>query len=230
MFKRCLTILIAPLFVLGCGEEPTIQRYEVTAPVGFNWPASELREGDVEIDGYDWAWDIPAGWIDAPEVPDQLLADYRFKGSTASLPGRTTVTKIDGDAGGVNANVMRWLGQIFVTEARQIGPKDSVTGPIPSPIGLGEITFADLHGQYQGEHMPSRIYAAIVQIPADGGGVFQTWVFKLAGDDATVQANRAGLAQMALTFRPKDIPRPDLPGLAPINKAESQTQDANETP
>ncbi|MBX2852890.1 MAG: hypothetical protein KTR15_14230 [Phycisphaeraceae bacterium] len=214
--KRLMFILIAPLFVLGCGEEPTIERYEVSKPVGYDWPDTALREAEVEVDGLSWVWEVPPGWIDAPEVPDRLLADYRFKGSTESLPGRMTVSKIDGDAGGVNANVFRWLQQIYITNVTGPGPKDKISEPMN--IGVGEATFIELHGQYQGEHMPTRIAAAIVQIPAEGGGVYQTWFFKLAGDDATLEANRTGMAQMVLTFRPKGVPRPVLPGLETIDE------------
>ena len=222
MFKRLTLILIAPLLLMGCGEEPTIQQYDVTLPVGFDWPATELREAGAEVDGMAWVWEVPPGWIDAPEVPDQLVADYRFPGSDDSLPGRMTVSKIDGDAGGVNANVIRWLQQIYVTQARGLGPKDRVSEPMN--IDVGTATFVELHGQYQGEHMPTRIAAAIVQIPAEGGGVFQTWFFKLAGDNATVDANRMGMAQMLLTFRPKGTPRPALPGLDEVEPDDDATE------
>ena len=228
MLKRFIPILISAMLLVGCGEEPKVQRYEVTKPAGFNWPTSELREDGVKVDRYEWVWDVPEGWIDAPEVPSQLLADYRFKGSNESLPGRATVSKIDGDAGGVNANVLRWLQQIYVTNVTGIGPDDKVDGPFN--IGVGQITFVDLHGQYQGEHMPSRIYAVILQIPAEGGGVFQTWVFKLAGDHETVEANRAGMAQMAFSFRPKGAPRLDLPSFGERDEAADDTQESNDTP
>lgn len=222
-----LTILIASFLLVGCGEEPTIQRYETAVPAGYDWPASPLREAGVEVDGLAWVWEVPAGWIDAPEVPDQLIADYRFKGATELLPGRMTVSKIDGDAGGVDANVLRWLKQIYVTVPRGLGPKDKVT---PMPLGRGTITFVELHGQYQGEHMPTRISAAIVQVPKEDGSVFQTWFFKMAGDEATIDADsaRMGLAQMVLTFRPKGTPRPALPGLDDIEPGD-EAGDAQET-
>lgn len=216
MFKRMILILIAPLLLMGCGEEPTIERYEASKPIGFDWPVTQRREAEVKVDDYEWVWDVPAGWIDAPEVPDQLIADYRFKGSNESLPGRLTVSKIDGDAGGVDANVMRWLQQLYVTTARGLGPRDKVSEPMS--IGFGRATFVELHGQYQGEHMPTRLSAAIVQIPAEDGSVFQTWFFKLVGDDATIQANRTGMAQMILTFRPKGTPRPMLPGIDDLDE------------
>jgi len=226
MFKGLLTILIVPLLLMGCGEEPTIQRYEVAKPVAFDWPATELREAEVEVGGLSWVWDVPAGWMDAPEVPDRLIADYRFPGRNDALPGRLTVSKIDGDAGGIEANVMRWLQQLYVTTARGRGPQDKVSQPMS--IGVGKATFVELHGQYQGEQLPTRMSAAILQIPAENGGVFQTWFFKLVGDDATIEANRKGMAQMLLTFRPKSVPRPTLPGIDDIDEGGGETPETPE--
>eukprot|EP00752_Nemacystus_decipiens_P014107 g12543.t1 len=154
-----------------------------------------------------WVWEVPAGWIDAPEVSERLIADYRFKGSNQTMPGRVTVSKIDGEGGGVNANVMRWLGQIYITTPQGLGPDDRADS---FPIGKNTLTFVDLHGQYQGEHMPTRIYAIIYQIASVDGGVFQTWFFKMAGDDETIEKGRAGLAQMALTLRPEGANGPAM--------------------
>ncbi|MEM6507070.1 MAG: hypothetical protein AAF711_16650 [Planctomycetota bacterium] len=229
MTMRLTILLLAPLLILGCGEEPAIECYEVTLPVAFDWPETELREQTAEVDDFSWTWEVPAGWVDAPEVPDQLIADYRFPGATDhTLPGRMTVSKIDGDAGGIEANVLRWLQQLYVTTARSLGPKDKISQPMS--MGVGDATFVELYGQYQGEHNPTRISAAIVQIPAEGGGVFQTWFFKLAGDDATIEQHRMGMAQMILTFRPAGTPRPVLPGLDEVEAPgqDQATQDGIE--
>lgn len=226
MFKRLITILIAPLLLMsGCGEQPTIRQYETTRPIGFDWPETELREAEAEVDGFEWVWDVPAGWIDAPELAEQHVADYRMKGSNESLPGRMTVSKIDGDAGGVNANVMRWLKQLYVTTPRTLGPDDSVK---PLPVDVGTMYLIELHGQYKGEHMPTRISGAIIQLPSEGG-VYQTWFFKMAGDEATVAAHRMGMAQMILTFRPKGTPRPNLPGID-LSSPDLPSQTPDEAP
>lgn len=210
MFKGMLTILIASLVLLaGCGEEPTIQTYEVSLPVAYAWPASERREVTHETDGVEWVWEVPAGWIDAPELPELLLADYRFQGSNESLPGRMTVSMIEGDGGGIDTNVLRWLQQMYITTVQVPGPSDKVSEPMRIPVG--EATFVELTGQYQGEHVPTHLSAAIVQIPAQGGGIYQSWFFKLVGDKETIEANRLKMARMILSFRPKGTDPPKLP-------------------
>ena len=84
--------------------------YETTPVVGYAWPETEPGEGSAE----GMVWEVPAGWIVTGDVPEALLADYRFEGSTPDLPGRLTVSMIPGDGGGVEANVARWADQLLV--------------------------------------------------------------------------------------------------------------------
>jgi len=210
MLKGLMTILIASLVLLaGCGEEPAIETYEVSLPAAYPWPETERREVTHEAEGSKWVWEIPAGWADAPEVPELLIADYRFKGMNESLPGRMTVSMIAGDGGGIDTNVRRWQQQMYVTTVQGLGPNDKVSEPMRIPYGFA--TFVELAGQYQGEHMPTHLSAAIVQIPAEGGGVYQSWFFKLVGDQETIEANRLKMARLILSFRPEGEDAPNLP-------------------
>ena len=211
----------------GCGEEPTIQTYEAALPAAYPWPESERREVTHEAGGTKWVWEVPAGWVDAPEVSELLTADYRFKGSSESLPGRLTVSMIEGDAGGVDTNVRRWLQQMYITTVRGPGPGDMVSEPMRVPYGFA--TFVELAGQYQGEHMPTHLYAAIVQIPAQEGGVYQSWFFKLAGDAATIDSNRRKMLRMVLSFRPEGAEAPNLPdAIAPEGDGRAQDSEGAE--
>lgn len=212
-----LTLLI-PLLLAGCGEEPAIRVYETSQPAAYVWPVTQAREAVHEAGGTEWAWEVPAGWVDAPEVPEQLnvdtrfsvVADYRFKGTTEALPGRATVSVIRGDAGGVMANVTRWRQQLFLTQVAGIGPGDSLSPPIPTP--MGEMTIIELAGQYQGPNTATHLSGAILRIPtADGSRVYQTWFFKLVGDRETVEQHRKSLIRLYLSFRPASEPRIPLP-------------------
>ena len=215
MLKGLTTILIASLVLLaGCGEEPTIETYEVSLPAAYPWPETERREVTIDAEGANWVWEVPAGWVDAPEVPELLLADYRFKGTSESLPGRMTVSMITGDGGGIDTNVKRWQQQMYITTVQGLGPNDLVSEPLRIPYGIA--TFVKLAGQYQGEHTPTHLSAAIVQIPAEGGGVYQSWFFKMVGDAATIEENNLKMARMILSFRPEGADAPDLPEDNPL--------------
>lgn len=233
MHKRCLTILIAPLLLLGCGEEAEVRVYESTRPASYNWPDTEPRQashtetyrtpdGEREVT---WVWDVPEGWVDAPEVSQFHVADYRFPGTTQALPGRLTVSVSRGDGGGVRENIQRWRGQLFLAPPKGPAPGDSVSRPMGVPVG--EATIVELSGQYQGEHVPTHLLGAIVQVPAQDGSTFQTWFFKMLGDRQTINNNRKKMLRMILSLRPEGAPAPDLPEelfdrALPGNNADTQ--------
>lgn len=213
---------LCTLHLIGCGEEPAVRSYTATAPAAYDWPKTEARLTTHEAGRMNWVWEVPPGWVDAPEVPDMLVADYRFPGATEALPGRMTVAMIPGDAGGVEPNVMRWLQQLYLTNVARLGPKDMMYEPVPGT------TFVELHGQYQGPNQPSHLFGVIKQLPAQEGGVFQTWTFKLVGDPATVEQNRLALIRLVLSFRPEGAEAPDLPdelfdGSLPLPPTEPDT-------
>lgn len=206
------TILMSGLactVLAGCGDEPAVRTYEVAKPVAYAWPKTEAREQAYEEDNVAWVWDVPAGWVDAPEVPEQLVADYRFKGVDEDLPGRMTLSVISGDAGGVMANVARWRQQMFSMPVTGLGPKDLLSRPMPAPAG--ELTIVELEGQYRGPHEPTYLLGAILRVPATDGSTYQTWFFKMVGDRPTIQENRLALAKMFLSFRPKGTDPVSLP-------------------
>jgi len=211
-------ILLALLVVTGCGEEEGVRVYESTRPASYNWPETEARQASYETDipiaedeNLVWVWDVPEGWVDAPEVADLHVADYRFPGATEALPGRMTLAVFDGEAGGVQANVMRWQRQLYLTEINRLAPAPGDTVSRPMQTRIGPATIVELSGQYQGDYVPRHLLGAIVQVPAQGGGVLQTWTLKLVGDKQTVRNNYAKFVRVLLSLRPEGMPAPDLP-------------------
>lgn len=211
-------ILLALLVVTGCGEEEGVRVYESTRPASYNWPETEARQDSYETDipitedeNLVWVWDVPEGWVDAPEVAEMLVADYRLPGATEALPGRMTLAVFDGEAGGVQANIMRWQRQLYLTEVQRLAPAPGDTVSQPMQTRIGQATIVELSGQYQGEYVPTHLLGAIVQLPAQGGGVLQTWTLKLVGDKQTVRNNYAKFVRVLLSLRPEGMPAPDLP-------------------
>lgn len=211
MRKTFVILLISSGALAGCGEEPAVRSYEAVRPAAYVWPQTKARDVEHKTArlGWSWSWTVPAGWVDAAEVPDQLIADYRFKGTTEDLPGRVTVSMIDGDGGGIMANVKRWHQQLYVTTARALGPRDTVSQPMPGPVG--QITIVELAGQYQGPNVPTQLLGAIIQVPSPDGEVLQSWFFKMVGDEQTIDANRLQFTKLFLSFRPAGSEPIDLP-------------------
>ncbi len=197
-----MTILITAGLLAGCGEAPEVRTYETTRPVGYSWPATEARDVTIEAGGARWVFQVPAGWVEAPEVPDQLLADFRFKGSEEVLPGRMTVSMIPGEAGGIRANITRWRQQLFLTPVVGPGPEDGF-----ETIGGGamDITIVQLAGQYRGPNVPTHLMGAIIRVFNEAGGVVQTWFFKMVGDPEALSDNWLDFTRCFLSFRSADV-------------------------
>lgn len=200
---------LAPIALTGCGDDAEIRVYESAKPASYNWPVTQDREASHKEGEITWLWSVPAGWVDAPELSSFHAADYRFPGTNESLPGRLTVSVSEGDGGGVKENIQRWRGQLYLVPPKVPAPGDTVSPPMGVPIG--QATIVELSGQYQGEFVPTHLLGAIVQIPAQDGSVFQTWFFKMLGDEQTILQNRIKLVRMILTLRPEGVPAPDLP-------------------
>jgi len=153
-------------------------------------------------------WEVPAGWIVTGDVPEALLADYRFEGSTPDLPGRLTVSMIPGDGGGVEANVARWADQLLV--ATPSDPSSIVTVSPALPHPMGTVWIVQIRGQYAGPTVPSAMLAAVVTIPDRAGRPFATWFLKLTGDSASVQRAGDALTRVIYSLRPEGTPMPEL--------------------
>ena len=100
--------LLALLALAGCDRRVEIRTYrEVTVaptPVGALFDSTGGEAGSAE--SVNWHWVTPADWN---ELPGDGLRLARF-----GLPGggESTVVVLTGDAGGVEANVRRWLTQL----------------------------------------------------------------------------------------------------------------------
>ena len=106
----CLAVALTALASLvGCDREVSVRTYrEVTvapSPVGALFDSTGGQTGGAPA-SESWRWVAPAGWN---ELPGDGLRLARF-----GLPGggESTVVVLAGDAGGVEANVRRWLTQL----------------------------------------------------------------------------------------------------------------------
>ncbi|MCY4375479.1 MAG: hypothetical protein OXC31_17085 [Spirochaetaceae bacterium] len=102
--------LTALVSLAGCDRKIEIRSYrEVTVaptPVGALFDSTGSQTGSVAGSDGNWRWVTPADWS---ELPGDGLRVARF-----GLPGggESTLVVLAGDAGGVEANVRRWLTQL----------------------------------------------------------------------------------------------------------------------
>lgn len=125
MKRHSLAISIAGvLLVASCRQEPEVRRYReiVSGPPARStqpsMPDDDIHRGIVVPDGDaelpapaagDLAWSAPAGWVEEAGR-GMRLATLRPDGAE----GDCTIVVLGGVAGGTEANITRWLGQLGV--------------------------------------------------------------------------------------------------------------------
>lgn len=186
-------MLTAALLTLaGCGRDVEVRSYrEVTiAPtaVGALFDSTGTGAGaGAETDG-NWFWVTPSEWS---ELPGDGLRVARFE-----LPGggESTVVVLAGDAGGVEANVRRWLTQLglslppdrlrtFLSSASSVqgGLDFTVFDFIPLVAGRDDTAF-------------------LTGIAADRG---QTLFVKAEAPARVLAEQRAAFAELLISLRPR---------------------------
>jgi hypothetical protein len=109
-------------------------------------------------------WTLPPGWKALPSPGPMRTAAFHVEEGGDRV--EVTVVGLAGAAGGMEANVNRWRGQIGLPPA---GEAEIEREMVSFPVGDGEGKLADLAGARD------RILAAIVSRPG------MTWFFKMQG-------------------------------------------------
>jgi len=125
------------------------------------------------------SWTVPADWKEG-ELMQFLVARYVIQ-STAGASAAVNVSQLDGDGGGLLANVNRWraqLGQTPITE------DDAAKLPTIDASGTKAV-MADFTGtDTRGGGKPARLVGVV--LPFNG----QTWFYKLMGDPDVVSQQK----------------------------------------
>ena len=129
------------------------------------------------------AWEVPAGWKDVP--PSQMLL-AKFSISGASGNADVTVSSFPGDVGGLLANVNRWRKQAGLDGVTQEEMEKSVTA---IDVTGGKATLVDVKGPQ------SRLIGIIWPRGGD------TWFFKMMGDAATTEQEKAAFLKFVQSVR-----------------------------
>jgi len=203
----CLLLLL-PL--AACEERSGVVVYEVSSPAAYDWPGDGAFEDGAE--GY--VWEVPAGFVASPDVPDALLGDYRAAGSSESLPLRLTVSVLPGDGGGMPANVQRWMGQLMFRVPADPTELVTVSPALPHPAD-GVVWIVNIRGQYSNPNVPTGMLAAIVTVLDAGGRPVMTWFVKLTGDEASIRGAMDAFTGLVYSLRPEGTPKPDLDAALP---------------
>jgi hypothetical protein len=137
-------------------------------------------------------WSAPADWKEQP--PTQMLLAKFLLGGQSGGKAEVTVSVFPGDTGGLFANVNRWRGQLGLEPIDQgqvkALPSLDVTG--------GKATVVDVTGTNPRTGQKARLIGAIV--PREG----QTWFYKLMGDEAVAEQQKAAFVKFVQTVHYPD--------------------------
>jgi len=107
--------IAALLLLTGCGlQKPTWQTYEevsVTASPSSKAPSMPMDRGTPATKPGAIKWTVPEGWREEAGSGMRLAT---FTVDRSGSMGTCTVVSLGGAAGGLEANVRRWLGQLQI--------------------------------------------------------------------------------------------------------------------
>jgi len=181
MYKKWILMFVVGLG-LGCG--------------GNGGEKSVPASGGTTQDLGGVAVNVPTGWVTEPPSNAMRKAQYKLPGEKGDA--ELVVTYFGtGGAGGVEANIARWVGQFSESDG---GTTKKLT------VSEMPVTVVDIRGTFVGMQRPmggtqtpqdgQRMLAAIVETP-DGA-----FYFKLVGPDATVTKWEASFDQFVKQIKP----------------------------
>lgn len=137
---------------------------------------------------------VPAGWQEVPAA-QFLLAEYSIAGANGTK-AEVNVAELNGNGGGVLANVNRWRGQIGLEPVDETGLTKVTT---TMAVAGGQATFVDMSGNdMSGQSL--RLIAAMVPMGD------QTWFYKLMGDEKVVASEKDAFTKFVQTARYSNAP------------------------
>lgn len=133
-FKAVTLIACLLMLVVSCDKGDKVRKYtekESPPPTRTHPPMTKTETpapGDVNAPGADasaahahFFWKTPEGWDEEKKSSGFRLASFTVKSPGSTGQAVCTIIPLQGEAGGLKANVTRWLGQI-VTD---MGPTDA---------------------------------------------------------------------------------------------------------
>lgn len=187
-----------PVILVSCKGDPQPRRYREIVARG---EGANLQRGPLS----DISWKLPDGWSIQPEgdplrltgfwAPDPELAKA---GQADPDPVDVSIVQLGGMAGGLRANVVRWLGQIGVP-ATQAPAAIAAATKVKTATGQSGVV-VDFTGMLSGDMTQSKsIVGAILEV--DGTTVF----VKAMGEKSKVARLRPQLIEFCehLSIRSK---------------------------
>lgn len=163
------------LGMTGCGGDPKPRTYTEVAFKELSRPAQGMGMGalpptnaspvDIKV-----TWELPSGWLvkdsaNAMRVGSFAVPDSQFMDMGEPDPGAldVSVVQLGGDAGGLEANIRRWMGQVgLIANAEELAALIAQAGKFKTRSGQ-EGMYVDFTDRLSGDMTQNKsIFGAIV--------------------------------------------------------------------
>ena len=161
-FFLCLFFIL--FFLIGCKKE-SVQVYTVPKEPALALPAASSTESGEKLPV---TWTVPENWKTLPATGMRLAG---FEILTEGKKATVSVVALEGEAGGLLANVNRWRGQIGLSPISE----SELSSAMKITLNGKRFVWVDLSGS-------QRILSAIL---SDGT---KTWFFKMMGDTTVIES------------------------------------------
>jgi hypothetical protein len=110
----CFLSVVALFFSASCDKGREVRKYKKQETAIVEQKAkSTSAKGQMAAPAHrPFSWDTPPEWSEAKKKSGMRLATFSIKSQESE--SRCTIVSLRGTAGGIRANVIRWLGQINV--------------------------------------------------------------------------------------------------------------------
>jgi len=212
MWLALLTVMLA-----GCGRD-NVKVYRLANDDSISSsPAPDATTTAPDQNGNNAAqpqlqWTLPAGWTEV--APGAMsIASFKVSGQN-DAQADVTVVPLPGTAGGDNANVNRWRGQMGLPAATADELQKMAEAV---PVGDQSAALYDIAGQSSGGGNAKRILGALQQ--RNG----MTWFFKMTGDAGLVEQQKPEFVAFlkSLTFTAAAQPEGLPPGHPSIGSGDA---------
>ncbi|MBI4663558.1 MAG: hypothetical protein HY735_32555 [Verrucomicrobia bacterium] len=138
-------------------------------------------------------WEVPAGWREVPAT-QMVVAKFLLTGPGESK-AEVSVSVFPGAVGGVLANVNRWRNQLSLPAVADAELPKVITS---IDVAGGKATLVDMNGKDPRSGGKARLIGVI--LPQGG----RTWFYKLTGDEAVAEQEKAAFLKFVQTAKHPD--------------------------
>lgn len=109
----CFSLLAVLLLFVSCDKGGKVRKYKEKVPGEKTTTAAPSKQkvpAEPGAKAGHYHWDRPEGWSKVPKTSRMRLATFAIK--SQGKEAICTIIPLRGEAGGLKANVTRWLGQV----------------------------------------------------------------------------------------------------------------------